>query len=390
MSELWGFTSGVEQGAEFNSKQQLAQLAIQEGGIDVQQKNINLKASELSLQQQQNTMRAMAVAASGGKAGSNPQTNMSDFMANQLYASVPVLLAGGRIEEAATVAAKAGELQVHAHEIDKANAEKDHKLWGDVADTMANVKDDASWKSAQMAFAMEHPDEVQLPTVQQLFQKKFGELNIQSITDAALSQKEQAATKASTSRANADDARAQVAKSEVPLNKQREREAKARADALAKAGSKPDELPKSADVNYVMDLVKQNYDLDTPDGNSYEAGKARAESTEVAASAKGVMAKNTGMSKKEALDIAFQAHQQSKGFAGLKPIDRSIGASSGKPLSLPKDLNSLEDNKWYMAPGKDKKPVSQYYSNGKFWTAGAIVDAADDSDSNPDDDIPAR
>lgn len=388
MSELWGFTSGVQQGQEFNAKQQLATLAIQEGNIDVQQRNVNLQGSKLALEAQQRMMKAMAAAATG-PTGSGPAANAADMMANQLYGYSQVLLAGGNPEQAATVASKAGELQVHAYEIEKAQSEQQHKLWTDVANTLGNVKDDASWKSAQMAFAMEHPDEAKLPAVQQLFQKKFGEFNVQAMRDAALSQKDQAATKASNSRANVDQARTKVAETEEPLNRARTREANARADHLLKAGGKPPELPKAADTNYVISLVKQDFDLDSPLANSYESGKARTDATQVAEDAKDVMASNPGMSKKEALDTAYKAFKSQSGFSGLKPIDKSIGGTAMRPLPLPRDpskLGSLEDNKWYMAPDKSGKAVPQFYSNGVFRTAQETFDDQDNDRRDDDED----
>ena len=274
MSELWGFQSGQQQADETNLKMQMGELALQQGAVDTQQKETNLKTSQLVLERQQQLMRRMQSMGSGGQGspGSNP--NALDGLTDEMYGIAGAQFASGMFEEGAATADKAGKLQVNQARVAEMQSKQQSKVWSDAANALQDVHDPRSLQEAFLNFSMQHPDEAQSPAIKQLMMQLQGQpydqAKINSIRDAAISSKEKAETAAVQARAKASEATARRAEAQIPLEEARTKEAVARTAAIKKAGGQS-QLPKSGDVNYVMQHVKTDFDISLSDADAAQA-----------------------------------------------------------------------------------------------------------------------
>jgi hypothetical protein len=264
-------------------------------------------------------------------------------------------------------------------------------MWGDVANALQGVKDPATLQTALQAFSLEHPEEANTEATRkvlmQLTAGGYDQSLVDRIRDAAVSQKDQAAARASNARAGADAARAKVDETEIPLNKMRTLVEKQRLIHLNKAGSTVD-LPKSVETNTALDQIKQYVDIDSVTVGSSEFGKARSVAMQIAVDAKALQDKTPKLSRLEATKIVAKAAWARGDLAGLKPLDKSIGGTAGKPAALPPNFHDKAppENRWYVVPGQ-REPM--YFTNGVFKSASELSkqeETEDDSDPDQNED----
>jgi len=386
MSELWGFQSGQQQADETNLKMQMGQLALQEGAVDIKQKETNLKQSQLALQQQQMMMKRLAEAqtfgaAGGGGGGVDP----IEGLANQLYAQASAI-APVAPEQAASIVDKASKLELNHSKIVEATQTRNSKMWADAANALQGVHDHASLQEAVNQFTIQHPDEAQNPKMRevmmQLQGQEYDQGKIDAIRNAAIDNKTKAETAAAEARAKASTAAAKRDEAQVPLEKARTEESEARTAALRKAGGNT-ELPKGTDINYIMQHATEDFDLSRSDADK---AKARLQATQVASNAKDILAANPGMSKQQALDKAYRESRKGGNWSGLSPIDKSVGGNPANALPIPQDLKKLQDNRWYIAPDSEGNMVPQLWDGSSFKTRDALNEDSSSEDEPDDED----
>lgn len=393
MSELWGVQSGQAQAQELNMKQQMANMALSEGAIDTQQKEVNLKASELALQQQQTVMKRLASMGSSGQADGQSTTDPITQMSDYLFRVADAQIHGGQFEQGAATADKAGNLALNQAKIEEATHKQAHQLWTDVSNALAGVHDETSLKSALSDFKLAHPDEVNLPATQkmlmQLQQGGYDQAKIDKLKEISLDQKTKAEIGAAQARAKQSDAAAKRDEAEVPLAEARTREKIAREKALEKVGG-ADKVPPAAEISTAMDFISKEYTTD--DSNTSKAS-ARLEATQIAQEAAEIRASTPGLSVKDSIEKVYKAHKAGGDLSGLRPASQAIGASAEKSLPIPKDLTKLKDNTWYIAPDEKGNLVPQLWDGSSFRTREDLtLDEAHgyDEDDEDDDDEPAK
>jgi hypothetical protein len=363
MSDLYGFASGLQAAQQGQMQKQEFAQQMAEGGLKLQQEQVNLDTSKLALQSQQSMMKRMA---SMGTMGADDPTGITDTVASQMDQMTQLALASGRPEEAKEYAKTASTLRTNQAKITEEQRKISNQKLKDVSDLLGNVTDANSWRSAVNTFQMLHPDEAKDPQVQRILSMSYSPDMIRSISSAIQSQKDKAEIAAAQARAQAESAAAQEHTARLPLIEAQTREADLRGDKLTKEGAIT-KAPTSSEIKSISDLVQEKYNLDTPD----ELARARNVSRIVAERMKSLRANNPAMTQVAAAKQAFQEADRRGDFGGLSSVAKTPGASPAKPLPMPSKDGRLSPSA--LKPNQYYKGIGKYSDKTYLWTGEAFI-----------------
>ena len=375
MSDLGGFVGGMEAGQQYSQSRQLFQLTMAEGQqklaegeyklreapLDLKQKEIQVKTAEIALEQQQKMMELLKARGTGGGGTASP-TDHASILAENVFSAADIAMQMGRPEEAAKLADKGTSILKNNAEIIKNQTAVQHKLYTDVADSLASVTESAQgWETAKANFITLHPDEARDPNIAKILQTPYHPGLIKAVRDSVVGLKDKSIIE--KNQAQAADAYAQAKRAKFDTDvvlPQKVQESKAREERLIKSGH-GNLVPKPTDINEIVKLAQR--DLNIGSDNNVGMADLYDRSREIAATAKEYEAK--GMTRAAAQDKAYTEARERGVYAGVeKNRGLALGSSASRPMPVPKSREQLKPGTWY-ATGSDKLPGGLGYFDGK-------------------------
>lgn len=329
-SGMFGAPVGISAAEADIRANQLAELALAEGSVRLQQ-------AQMTLGQQKQMLELMK----GGMQQGQRQPGQADSQANDLanmMDSLSVMAAkSGMVEEARKYATAGSSLRTNASTIQTNETNAQIKHLNMIGSLMEGVHDERTWQQANKMYEMQTGKPT--PYAKQPYNPQM----VEQLRMGVMSAKDRALT--SAAKAREDAARAEIEEKEVrrELIKSQTRLSNERTKALVKTGGKV-LLPKATQLRAITDLIVKDY------GAGILLEDARVLGRPVAERMMKIM-KDQGLSESEAANRAYQEAKSSGAFGGLRPQPKMSG-SFDKPLDIPEDSTKLRTNMYYHGKGQ--------------------------------------
>lgn len=342
MSELWGFQAGQSIRRQEDSKLALNDLAMRKGEVDIDQAQVNLQSSELTLKAQQKMielMQGQEARSEDQKTGQMPLGGKRELvdLPNKLDQLASMALSSGLPQQAAEYASKASTMRSNASEISKRQTDERLKELELASNLLYNVGDETAWVKANSLYSMTtgKPSPFKdMPYSPEL---------VEQLRDSVLNQKDRALRDAANSRAEASVAAVEASRVRVDLMKAQKRLTETRDTNLRKAGAVT-VAPKAEDLQAVSDLINAEY------MGSVTPEDARILARPVAERMKQLILSDQ-LPRSEAAHRAFLEAQARGDFGGLRRRVKLPGTQTS-PLPMPVEKAKLRPNMYYQGKGK--------------------------------------
>lgn len=329
MAGVFGAPVGIELAREGRRAQELHDLSLRKGEVELQ-------AAQMTLESQKRMLELMQ---GGGAAGGKQQSTTSRVtdLADKMDHLAEIAMASGLPEKAKDYATAGSTIRKNQATLN------DHKLAADIKEMnlmgslLDSVKDEQSWRQANAMFQMQTGRAspwARLPYNEQLTDRlRLGVMNA----------KDRALMRAAQAREDVSEAEVQEKKARVPLINAQRRLADARTEKLKKAGA-TSVIPKASEIKAITDLMFKDF------GGSMLPEDARVLARPIAEEMQRLI-KDQEMTQSEAANRAYQNAKARGDFGGYKPRRLDKG-SSKNPLPLPDDPKKLKSNMYYLRGGK--------------------------------------
>lgn len=355
MPELFGFQAGQRLAEKDQIEQQLANLSLEQGQqqlrrgeVAIKRDEVDLKNAEATLSRQTEFLKLLKQSEGKSLEGSagTPVSEDRD-LATRLDELAELSMKSGFPEEAANYASKASQIKNNNSLIkSRENDERNRRLVY-AAGLLDNVQDEQSWMQANMLYSIEFGEESPFANL------PYSEELIGRIKDSVTTQRQKSLIEAANNKADQADEDLAKIKSQIELNKARERLTKAREQNLKKTGDET-VVPKAADLKAVTDLLTKEF-----------GGAGLPEDIRVIARpiAERMMKlkKENGLSQSEAATLAVKEAKENGDLGGLKPRRPSPG-SAQNPLPLPREQKNYKENMYYVPS------TGKYAGQTLLWT----------------------
>lgn len=326
MPDIYGAPVGLETAAASRRAEQLHELSLAKGDLELQ-------SAQMALDSQKRMLELMNQPGGGGQQG--PMAGVND-LADKMDRLANIALASGLPEKAKDYATAGSTLRKNSSDISNKKLETDMKEMELMSGLLANVKDQASWQQANAMYMIQTGKAspwARLPYNPQVVERL--QLGVQSAKDRAL-------TAAANARVEATKAEVKERTARLPLIRAQTRLADERRIKLEKAGA-TSRVPKATELRAITDLINKDY-------AGYVQEDIRVLARPVAEEMQNLM-REGNLTQSQAAMQAYQNAKSRGDFGGLKPTKPDKG-SSANPLEIPDDPKKLKKNMYYTKGGK--------------------------------------
>lgn len=367
---MFGAPVGVSNAEADIRAQQMHELALAKGGVELKQAQMTLAAQERMLQLMQGL---------GSGQPQNPQSHMmstvagdsSDQLASSMDLMANLAMQSGNPSQAKDFAVAGSTLRHNAAQIQKDRSAQMITELNFLGSLMEGVHDEASWKQANAMYQMQYGK----PTP--YAQLPYNPRVVEELRNGIMSAKDRALTSAAKAREKASAAVEAEREARVPLIRAQTELARERTTALRKVGAVT-KIPKAGDLKAITDLMVKDY------GAAMMPEDARVLARPVAERMLEIM-KTQSLSQSQAAIKAYQEAKAAGSFGGIAPRPVMKG-SAGKPLDLPETKEKLKPNMYYKGKGN-------WEGKTLLWTGAAFVPVGSgpgeiqpDEDEEPDEE----
>lgn len=328
---MFGAPVGVSAAEADIRANKLAELALAEGSIRLQQAEVTLNSQKQMMELMQSGMQQ------GGQQRKPGDTDSPTVQLATMMDSFAVMAAKSGLPEDARKYATAGStLRTNASTIQKNELDAQIKHLNLIGSLMEGVHDEVTWRQANRMYEMQTGK----PTP--YANKPFDPRVVEQIRMGVMSAKDRALTNAA--KAREQSALAEIDEKEVrkELIRAQTKLATERTIALKKAGGKAI-IAKDYQVRAITDLIVKDY------GGGVMPEDARVMARPVAERMNDLM-KEQGLPISEAANRAYQEAKSAGAFGGLRPSPKRSGTFE-KPLDIPEDSKKLRTNMYYHGKG---------------------------------------
>lgn len=352
MPDMYGAPTGLINAAQERRAQQLHDLSMQKGDME-------LTVAKMELSRQQQMLQQMGELSKKKRS----TTGQVDDLASDMDALADIAMNAGMPEKAKDYATAGSTLRKNQSELIKTKLETDVREMNMMSSLLQNVTDEQSWREANAMFSMQTGREspwAKLPYHPQVIVK---------LQQGIQSAKDRAAISASKAREAASRAQAVESTARVDLVKAQTRLADARTTRLKKTGTQE---PKATDLRAITDLLQHDY------GGAVLPEDARVLSRPVAERMMQLV-ETQSLTKSEAAQRAYQEAKADGVFGGILPR-RNLSGSKARPLDMPKSKDKLKTNMYYKGSGR-------YEGQVLLWTGTGFIqpEAEEDFEEFPDE-----
>lgn len=390
--QMFGAPIGESQAMDDIRQRQLADLALSEGSVKLQEAQVTLESqkSMLAMMQQGGIMPQTGGQPQQPQQPSTADANDKAYDLAGMMDKLAVMSAASGMPEKAREYATAGSTLRHQSD---QNADTDFKEkikhLDYIGTLMQNVHDEQSWKQANAMYQMTMGQ----PTP--YAQMPYNPTVVEELKAGVATAKDRATTAAQEalkiSRQSATDER----NARIPLIRAQTALANERTDHLRKSGA-VGLIPKAGDVKAITDLITKDYPSAMPED-------ARVRARPIAEDVLRIQ-RTTNLTQSQAVEKAYQNAKSAGAFGGLRP-GVAMSGTLDKPMDLPADYSKLKKNMFYKGKGNFANKVL-------LWTGSGFVpvgtgpgeiqvpkdeevteeggDETDEEETNPDDELPAK
>lgn len=338
MPDMYGAPTGLITAAQERRAQQLHDLSMQKGDME-------LTVAKMELSRQQEMMKQMGQLSQKKRSS----TGQIDDLASDMDVLADIAMKAGMPEKAKDYAIAGSTLRKNQRELIETKLDTDIKEMNMMSALLQGVNDDQSWREANAMFTMQTGKEspwAKLPYHPQVIAK---------LQQGIQTAKDRAAISASKAREAAARAQTDETRTRVDLVKAQTRLADARTKLLKKTGTQE---PKAADLRAITDLIQHDY------GGAVTSEDARVMARPVAERMVQLMS-SQNLTKSEAAERAYQEAKSDGVFGGVVPR-RQLSGSRARPLDIPKSKEKLKPNMYYKGTG-------QYEGQTLLWTGTGFI-----------------
>lgn len=327
MPDLFGAPVGIETAEAGQRAQQVHDLSMQKGEVELVQAKIALSTQERMLQ--------LMSGAGDGSGGTSPFK--TDDLAGNMDALAQMAMASGNPDKAKDYATAGSTLRKNQVDLTDKKLSSDIKEMTIMSSLLDGVGDEAAWQRANAMYQIQTGKAspwARMPYQEGLVDKL--KMGIQTAKDRALTAAAQAREKATIAEQKEREAR-------IPLIRAQTQLAAERTTALKKAGA-VSKVPKAGDLRAVTDLIAKDY------GGSILPEDMRVLARPVAERMTDLM-RTQKLSQSEAAARAYNEAKEEGAFGGVRPRSKLPGTVN-RPMELPDDPKKLRPNMYYSKGGK--------------------------------------
>lgn len=363
MADMFGAPVGISKAREDRRLDELAQLTLDKGAIEIDKAEYELESQKRML----DLMKGAGLMNGPGGPQAAPGTAQnfkSSFdMADTMDRLSELALQSGQPQAAADYASKASTLRTQAEQITTARANTTLKHLNILSSLMTNVKDQRSWEAANRMFKEQTGKDT--PYAKMPFSPQL----IQQIKLGAMTEKDKALMESAKARTAAAEASEKERVARIPLIKAQTELTRQRTIKLTKDGAIV-KIPKSGEVRMITDLIIKEY------GAALPPEDARVLAQPVAERMLEIL-KESNISRSQAAIKAFQEAKAGNHFGGIRPRTHMAG-SLERPLDIPQtkgtpDKSKLRVNMYYKGQGQYADQV--FLWDGKAFVNPPVVDS---------------
>jgi hypothetical protein len=342
---MFGAPVGISAAEADIRANQLAELALSEGAVKLEQSKMVLSQQKQMLEMMKGGM------GQGGQRKPGDADESSSQLASMMDSLAVMAAKSGLPEQARQYASAGSTIKVQASAIQKNELDAQVKHLNMIGSLMENVHDEVSWRQANKMYEMQTGK----PTP--YANKPYDPRMVEQLRVGVASAKDRALTAAAKARKDSSESEIEERQVRRELIKAQTKLATERTVALKKAGGKA-LLPKEAYVRAVTDLVVKDYGAGVLPEDARVLARPIAERMVT-------MIRDQGLPISEAANRAYQEAKSAGAFGGMRPRPKMSG-SFDKPLDIPEDSTKLRTNMYYHGKG-------QYSGKVFLWNGKAFV-----------------